>query len=139
MIKKCNKKDIPVIVLTNQAGVGRGYFFKRYVDNVNNKIKAAYSSLGARIDDFIISYTHPEGVSPFNYYSLLRKPKAGMAVLAAEKYDIDLSKSLMIGDKTTDNLSPFVGFFLLLKSRYHEKGEGKDKVLLQINSWLDKN
>ena len=77
--KKCNDSGIPVVVLTNQAGVGRGYFSKEDVKNVNKKIKSNYLLNNARIDEFFISYSHPDGSAPFNYESLFRKPMVGMA------------------------------------------------------------
>jgi D-glycero-D-manno-heptose 1,7-bisphosphate phosphatase len=137
-IKKCNEKGIPVIVLTNQAGVGRGYFSPLNVEKINEKIRADLKMDEAYIDDFFISYTHPEGVSPYNYESIYRKPMHGMITEACLRHNIDNRKSLMIGDKHSDNMNPTIGEFFLVSSRYHSNGESIELVLEKIFQWLSK-
>lgn len=138
LIRRCNENNIPVLVLTNQAGVAKGHFSKNDVKIINDEIKLFYRSLGAVIDDFFISFSHPDGAIGLNYCSVYRKPMHGMAIDAAAKHGINLSQSLMIGDKLTDDLYPIISNFCLLKSRYHEVGNNKEEILKQINYWLDK-
>ena len=135
-IKLCNDVGIPVIVITNQAGVARGYFNEENVTKVNNKIKQTFISKGARIDEFIVSFTHVNGIAPYNYESIFRKPMHGMVVQAASKFGIDTYKSLMIGDKTSDDMKPIVSNFYLLESKYHHAGEKKQWVFNEIIKWV---
>ena len=120
IIKRCNKKGIKVIVLTNQSGVGRGYFSLDAVNKVNNKISKAYEDKGAVIDKFYICPFHKEAKPPFQRSSILRKPFPGMAAQAAQDFKIDFNRALMVGDKASDSLC-FVDFdSIILKSGYHQ-------------------
>ena len=139
VIKKCNEKGIPVIVLTNQAGVARGFFNEKNVNGINQKIKSSFKLKDALIDDFMVSFTHPDGISPYNYESFLRKPMPGLAIRAANKYGIDLISSCMIGDKPSDDLKPFVQSFYLLQSKYHKNGISKNDTIKKIFDWIKLN
>ncbi len=82
-----------VIVLTNQSGVGRGYFSESDMHAIHRQIKA---ELGDRIDGFYYCPHHPEdGCS-------CRKPNLGMIEAACADFEIDLAGSWMVGDKRLD-------------------------------------
>lgn len=81
------------IIITNQSGLGRGYFTEK-------QFKAVQEELFKQLENLIdASYMSPD--LP-NTNSLRRKPAPGMILEAAEAFGIDLSKSFMIGDRTSD-------------------------------------
>ena len=136
VIKKCNDLGVPVIVLTNQAGVGRGYFSEDDVKSVNEKLRKAFLQKNARIDDFFTSFSHPNGITPYDYDSIYRKPMEGMLAKAVEKFGIDSSLCLMVGDKVSDNFGSSIGRFCLLESKYHQGGQSTKLILEKIFEWL---
>jgi len=128
LIKFCNEMKILVIVLTNQSGVGRGYYAEEDVYHLHQYMDEALNKKGAKIDAWYFSPYHPESKIPkYKKVSLTRKPGPGMILNAAYKYNIDLERSLMIGDKTSDILSHVDVYTILLKGNY-ETGTHKPVV-----------
>jgi D-glycero-D-manno-heptose 1,7-bisphosphate phosphatase len=102
-IARLNKKNIPVIVVTNQSGIGRGLFGWAEYSAVMDKIGELLSSEGAHIDDAYACPFHESGVGEYRHPNHPdRKPSPGMLFSAAEKHQIDLKRSWMIGDKKID-------------------------------------
>lgn len=102
-VKYCNDNDYLAIVVTNQSGIARGYYTENDVIELHHKINEELNKAGAHIDDFFYCPHHPEGI--VDNYSVdceCRKPKPGLIEDACRKYDIDKSKSLMIGDMPRD-------------------------------------
>lgn len=103
IVKYAKEKGFIPIVVTNQAGVSYGYYDEDDVKKVHLYIYEEYKKCGALIDDFYYCPYHIKSDNKkYNIISMLRKPEAGMHLLAAKKYNIDLSKSFMIGDRDTD-------------------------------------
>jgi D-glycero-D-manno-heptose 1,7-bisphosphate phosphatase len=84
------------IVISNQSGVARGYFSSKDVEKLNSHLSELLADNGISIDAW---YFCPHG--PDDGCSC-RKPAPGMILEAADKLDIDLSKSWIIGDKSSD-------------------------------------
>jgi D-glycero-D-manno-heptose 1,7-bisphosphate phosphatase len=102
-IARLNKKNIPVIVVTNQSGIGRGLFGWAEYSAVMGKIGELLASEGAHIDDTYVCPFHEKAVGEYRHPSHPdRKPSPGMLLSAAEKHQIDLKRSWMIGDKEID-------------------------------------
>ena len=102
-IKFCNDNGYLAIVVTNQSGVARGFYTEEDIINLHNFIQEELAKVGAHIDDFFYCPHHSTGV--VEKYSIdceCRKPKSKLIEDACKKYDIDKSKSLMIGDKPRD-------------------------------------
>jgi D,D-heptose 1,7-bisphosphate phosphatase len=98
-IRKINDADVPVIVVTNQSGIGRGYFTARKLKRVHKRLqKMLYKENKAIIDD--IYYCPHEPKVKCN----CRKPKTTLLKQAAKKFNIDLKKSFIAGDKKSDIL-----------------------------------
>jgi D-glycero-D-manno-heptose 1,7-bisphosphate phosphatase len=105
LIKTANSKDMPVIVLTNQSGVAKGWYGENDVKSLHVFLQEKITELGGRIDGWFYSPFHPEeGLGEYKKQSILRKPEPGMALLSCEIFPIDFSKSFMVGDKLSDNL-----------------------------------
>ncbi len=117
-IAALNGAGIPVAVVTNQAGVARGYYGLEDVDAVHAHIVRELARRGAHIDMWLSCPYHPDGVvDAFARASADRKPNPGMAIAAARALDLDLSTSWVVGDSAVDmDLARAVGARPLLVS-----------------------
>lgn len=99
VIRKYNDAHIPVIVVTNQAGIAKGMYTEadmhRFNSYMNRCLREKYN---AHIDAFYFCPHHPDYTGECD----CRKPKPGMFFRAAKEWNIDLSKSIMYGDKESD-------------------------------------
>jgi D-glycero-D-manno-heptose 1,7-bisphosphate phosphatase len=103
VIAAANRLEIPVVVATNQAGIGRGYYDWPQFAAVQQAIQSALAREGARIDAVYAcahlpvgkgTYAHPDHPS--------RKPNPGMLLRAGNDLSLDLGRSWLIGDNVTD-------------------------------------
>lgn len=102
-IRMWNDSGVRVIVVTNQAGVARGYFPESRVAEIHERLVELLAEAGARVDAFYYCPHHPvEGREPYRMDCACRKPKPGMLRSAARDWNLDLSRSWMIGDKACD-------------------------------------
>lgn len=120
VVKYANEKGYITIVTTNQAGVSYNYYTNEDVNNVHKYIYDEYKKGSAIIDDFYYCPYHIKGhVEPYNILSVLRKPEAGMHLLASKKYNIDLYNSFMIGDRDSDIIKiPYLKTLLIQTDVY---------------------
>lgn len=95
-IYRLNEAALPVIVVTNQSGVARGYFPEQLVSDVHERMKAELLGAGARLDAV---YYCPHASSD---QCECRKPKTGMLEQAARELGLDLKKSFVVGDRQSD-------------------------------------
>lgn len=99
-----NRAGWLVIVVTNQSGVGRGYYAEDDVHALHKRMQDELARIGGRIDAFYHAPQHPE--APVEAYRHpdppLRKPNPGMLLQAMAEWPIDREASLMIGDKPSD-------------------------------------
>ena len=112
MITEANNQGKLVIVVTNQAGVAKGYYRVEDVISTNDYINSVLRERGMSIDLFLFCPYHPEGtVEEFKRISLCRKPYPGMIMRACDAFPIDLRESVMVGDKETDRIKlPYLRF-----------------------------
>lgn len=120
IVKYAKERGFITIVATNQAGVSYGYYGEEDVKKVHLYIYEEYKKCGALIDDFYYCPYHIKSDNKkYNIISMLRKPESGMHLLAAKKYNIDLSKSFMIGDRDTDIIKiPYLKTLLIETPAY---------------------
>lgn len=98
-----NRAGWPVVVVTNQSGVGRGFFTVETVAEVHTFITEQLAEAGAKVDAFYYCPHHPEAeVIEYRLACECRKPKAGMLRTAAADLDLDLVRSWMVGDRASD-------------------------------------
>ena len=98
-----NRAHIPVAVVTNQAGVARGFYGVDDVLHVHQYMASRLARHGAHIDLYLYCPYHPEGVvEPFARASRSRKPAPGMAHAAADALNLDLTASWVVGDSLAD-------------------------------------
>ena len=106
-IKKINSIGYLAIVITNQPVIARGEIDSPALDEIHMKMETDLGKQGAYIDDLFYCPHHPDRGFPgerpeYKIDCDCRKPKPGMILQAAEKYNIDLSKSYMVGDDMRD-------------------------------------
>lgn len=109
-IKKINDSGYLAIVVTNQPVVARGEVTFEQLDQIHNKMETLLGKDGAYLDGIYFCPHHPhkgfEGEIPeLKVECECRKPKPGMLLQAAKDFNIDLSKSWMIGDSDNDILA----------------------------------
>jgi histidinol-phosphate phosphatase family protein len=98
-----NRADIPVAVVTNQAGIARGLYGLDDVARVHRYIAERLAVHGAHIDLFLYCPYHPDGVvEAFTRTSEDRKPGPGMAKAARAALNLDLTTSWVVGDRPED-------------------------------------
>ena len=102
-IKRLSDAGFLVIVVTNQAGVARGYYDETAVAALHEHIQQLLAEYGTRIDAFYHCPHHPtEGIGDYRIECDCRKGSPGMLLQAAREHDIDLDRSFMVGDKLAD-------------------------------------
>lgn len=95
-IRKLNEAGLPVVVVTNQSGVARGYFPESLVKEVHERMVSELAAEGARVDG--VYYCPHVGADECE----CRKPKTGMLEQAAKELHLDLKKSFVVGDRRGD-------------------------------------
>ena len=148
-IKLLNKRKILAIVVSNQSGVARGYFTEKAVRETHKKLEKLLAERGAYLDGIYYCPHHPEfGPPRYKKNCNCRKPKPGMLLKAAEKFNLDLEECYVIGDKVEDiRLAQNVGAKgILVLTGYGRRSKGKKidpdytaKDLYQAVKWILKN
>jgi D-glycero-D-manno-heptose 1,7-bisphosphate phosphatase len=137
LILEANRRDMPVVVLTNQSGVGRNLFTLEEMEEINHVLNLQVIKNGGRIDAWHFNVYHPmEGVGGFKRESLLRKPGPGMAQVACEKFPIDFARSFMIGDKISDELQ-IPGLKSVLIKRNYDLSQARSPVYKTFQDAFD--
>jgi D-glycero-D-manno-heptose 1,7-bisphosphate phosphatase len=100
----CQEQGYKLFVVTNQSGVARGIFEESFVCKAHAHITDLFVAQGIRFEKFYYCPHHPtEAVNEaYKKDCSCRKPKPGMLVTAAQEYDLDLSQSILFGDRETD-------------------------------------
>ena len=106
-IRKVNSSKWLVMVVTNQPVVARGLCEIADVEQIHNKMESLLGDSGAYLDDIAFCPHHPDKGYPeenpaYKIECACRKPKVGMLKKLAEKYNIDIQNSWIIGDSTID-------------------------------------
>jgi len=99
-----NRAGWLVIVVTNQSGVGRGYYTEDDVHALHAHMQSDLTKFGAHIDAFYHAPQHPEAAEPAYRHPdpPLRKPNPGMILQAMTDWPVNAAHSLLVGDKPSD-------------------------------------
>ena len=97
-LKILKQLDFLLIIITNQAGIARGYFSEEDLKKIHAKMIHILRTYNIILDDIFYCPHHPD----FTKTCECRKPKPGMIMKARDKHQIDLSKSYMVGDTLND-------------------------------------
>lgn len=102
-VRLCNEAGYLVLVVTNQSGVARGIYDEANVARFHDEMRKQLAPHGARIDDFRYCPHHPEArLESYRRTCACRKPAAGMILDLIDSWDVDASRSFLIGDKDID-------------------------------------
>ena len=102
-IAKLNALDVAVVVVTNQAGIARGYFPEHRLIEIHQQLDRLLAQQHAKIDGIYYCPHHPtEGLGKLRSVCDCRKPSPGMLIRAAQDLQLDLTRSLMVGDRESD-------------------------------------
>jgi len=102
-VRRLNQAGIAAVMVTNQAGVARGYFSEDTLHAANERMRGELDAGGARLDGLYVCMHHPrEGQPPYRANCDCRKPRPGLLTRAASELGLDLRASVMVGDKLSD-------------------------------------
>jgi D-glycero-D-manno-heptose 1,7-bisphosphate phosphatase len=102
-VRRLNAAGVAVVVVTNQAGIARGYFSPDVLAAVNAALVAQLKDEGAHLDGVYVCPHHPtEGEPPYRMVCECRKPKPGLLLRASADLGLDLVRSTLVGDKGSD-------------------------------------
>ncbi len=97
-INEIHGRGFLVIVVTNQAGIAKGYYREADMRAVHLRIQQLLRSEGASVDAFYFCPHHPDYTGPCR----CRKPAPGMLLRAMAEHDVDPARSFMVGDRLSD-------------------------------------
>jgi|SRR5579871_5659519 len=98
-----NRAGWPVVVVTNQAGVGKGLFPLDAVGAVHDHLTNLLATFGATVEGYYFCPHHPEAeIETYRQRCECRKPQPGMLRRAAVELGLDLARSWMVGDRVSD-------------------------------------
>ena len=119
-------KSYLLIVITNQAGIGRGYYTEDNFHELNEWMLSRFKSESVEVTKVYFSPYHPEhGVGRYKRDHPSRKPNPGMILQAEKEFDLDLKGSVLVGDKISDikaGLSAGVGKNVYLGKKFKSAG-----------------
>lgn len=127
-IARLNQAGLPVIVITNQAGVGRGYYGWGEFEAVQSRIEERLAEAGAHLDAVWACGYHPEGRGALGVDHPFRKPKPGMLLDAQKEMGADLERSWLAGDKVIDveaGLAAGLAGSILVRTGYGRQQESQ--------------
>ena len=105
-VKKYNEKNYYIFVITNQSGIGRGYYTEKDVKTLHIWMNNNFLKKGAHIDEFFFApYYKYSKNSIYRKNKKLRKPNIGMIKSAQKNWNVNIKNSLLIGDQNTDKLT----------------------------------
>jgi D-glycero-D-manno-heptose 1,7-bisphosphate phosphatase len=102
-IRALNRAGLPVVVVTNQSGIARGFFTESFVDETHRHMTAVLAAGGAHVDAYYYCPHYPSGtVAAYVRRCDCRKPGRGLVDRAARDLSLDPARSFVVGDKWLD-------------------------------------
>lgn len=103
LVARARELGFSVVVVTNQAGIGRGYYSEAEFEHLTDWMKQQFALRDAAIDAVYFCPDHPEhGLADYRRDTPMRKPGPGMLLQAAADLNLDLARSVLVGDSETD-------------------------------------
>ena len=132
-VRLVNRSPFAAVLVTNQAGVARGYFPESLIEEVHASLRETLAAGGATLDGIYYCPHHPSaGEPPYRRDCDCRKPRPGLLHRAAAELGLDLTRSYVVGDRHGDlQLAWKVGArAVLVKSGY-----GLGELTYHAPSW----
>jgi D-glycero-D-manno-heptose 1,7-bisphosphate phosphatase len=138
------QKGYLLIVVTNQAGIGRGYYSEETFHALTTWMCDQFKSHDITISKVYWCPDHPEhGIGIYKRESPNRKPAPGMILTAAQEFNIDLESSVLVGDSESDiqaGLAAGVGKNILFSSDSTKNNYKKNELVIfkikKLEFWL---
>jgi D-glycero-D-manno-heptose 1,7-bisphosphate phosphatase len=132
-VRALNEAGWLAVLVTNQAGVARGYFAEKLIGEVHGVLAAELEKGGARLDAVYYCPHHPSlGEPPYRLDCDCRKPRPGLIKRAAEDLGLDLGRCWMVGDRHSDTeLARNAG----VRSAFVLTGYGRGELEHQSHGW----
>ena len=132
-VRALNDAGWLAVLVTNQAGVARGYFKEELIGQVHGLLAAELERGGARLDAVYYCPHHPTvGEPPYRFDCDCRKPKPGLILRAAEELGLDPARCWMVGDRHSDvELARNAG----VRSAFVLTGYGRGELEHQSHAW----
>ena len=138
-------KNYEIIVITNQAGIGKGHYSEKDFYIINSWMTDIFKKKGTLISKVYFCPNHPEGIGEYKKNDYRRKPNPGMLIDAKKEFFLDMSSCLFVGDQITDMVagaSAGVGCNILLDNKDNKLPESLDisfervSCLSEVNAFL---
>ncbi|ATF08865.1 D-glycero-D-manno-heptose 1,7-bisphosphate phosphatase [Candidatus Enterovibrio altilux] len=130
-----------LVLVTNQSGIARGYYTKNDFMSLTKWMNWSFAKQGINFDSIYYCPHHPEyGDETYKKNCNFRKPKPGMFFDARDSLNIDMHRSVMIGDKTDDMRAAHaagIGTKILVRSGQKISKEGEELAIIVLNSIAD--
>jgi D-glycero-D-manno-heptose 1,7-bisphosphate phosphatase len=143
LCQQASKLGFKLIVITNQAGIARGYYTIADYEKLTRWMLKQFAARGIHIDRIFFCPFHPtEGIDEYRRNSLNRKPNPGMILQARDAFNLDLPGSVLVGDKASDieaGRAAGIGHNILLSTEAsHAGGSGalRFSSLAAITTWF---
>jgi len=132
-LARLNEAGYKVIVITNQSGIGRGYYTEAILEKIHQKMKSQVAEHGGKIHGIYHCPHHPDD------NCLCRKPKAGLLEKIAQDWSLDLSNVVLVGDKLSDSQAAITMNMRPILVRTGVTGDllTKDPLLTQVEIFDD--
>jgi D-glycero-D-manno-heptose 1,7-bisphosphate phosphatase len=132
-VRALNEAGWLAVLVTNQAGVARGYFAEEMIGRVHDVLTAELERGGARLDAIYYCPHHPTvGEPPYRLDCDCRKPRPGLIRRAAHELRLDLARCWMVGDRYSDTeLARNAG----VRSAFVLTGYGRGELEHQAQAW----
>lgn len=132
-IRRIHAARLAAVVITNQAGVARGYFHEELIKHANEKMQQELEAAGARLDGVYYCPHHPDvGEPPYRQPCRCRKPLPGLIERAVSELNLELDGSVVIGDRYVD---VEMGHRLGLSAALVLTGYGRGEYEYQRERW----
>ncbi len=132
-----------LVVVTNQSGIARGFFTVQDFNLLMEWMRLEFAREGVRLDAIYYCPYHPElGIGEYKRDHEDRKPSPGMLRRAARDLDLDLSQSVLVGDRCTDvaaaNAAGLAEAFLISgpEGTACDAQHAPIKALVEVEEWL---
>jgi len=103
LARAAQDKGYLIIVITNQSGIGRGYYTEAVFHHLTEWMVDQFHANGVTIAKVYFAPNHPEhGIGEYKRESEDRKPNPGMILKAAKEFELDLKRSVLVGDQFSD-------------------------------------
>jgi len=138
------EKSMPIVVVTNQAGIGRGYYSETQFLKLTDWMRARFEEKRTPVAAVHYCPFHPQhGVGSYRKESFDRKPNPGMLLRARDELGLDMGRSILIGDRGSDIVAAKaagVGLTVLLGTDVDNAAPGRVVVSLHeactlLSSW----